>query len=1014
MKLKAYVNRTILDASKDMISAIDYSDFSIEHFVIVPDRFSLQMEKMLLQNLKNSALFNVRVMGLTSLATEIFNRLNQKIEVLSSAECLLLTQKAIENVKKDFKTFKKSSINFCYEINKVLSQLKSCKINPDDLNENAPGLSGGKYHDIKLIYSEYQNLLQGKFDANERLALLNNVIKENNILSNAKFYFAQFDSFTSEGYSLIKTLVECSKEVCVSLASPLSIGNEYIYEKDIMEKLVSISKECGIEIEVHDVKANLTSHKKAIISGVYSYNIEKAENNGFYSIYSSQSLYDEVKSCAKLVYYFITKGYSYKDITIAVSDLDRYQLQLEQIFDKFELPLYIDNSVTADNTMLVGLIFNFLEVISLGYPADKLQGLFSNILLGEHANLIETCQKYIVDNRWKYKKYLAKDFEYDYILEKLEACTTSKEFQAVIQEICALVHDNLEAISTELESMSFIKERDINRQIEEIISDTTSLITKYNDKISIKEYLKTLKLLLSFKEVSAVPSYVDGIMVGDATTSYYGESKILIMLGCQSLPAVSSDNGLLNDKDISLNFIDKKIEPSIRMINRRNRFRLFNLLTTASDKLILFSQAVSDEGKKNEMPAFVESLNKIFSQSIIKTQNVFYDSEDNSKDGIAIKLGNTRNFVEENLKKLSNSDIEKLGIEKNLPFKDFIINKSSISSGEELFLNNKRISVTELEKYFSCPFKHYLTYGLNLKEKEVYSFDARDIGNICHKGAEILVSKLIKGEKIDLQKFIDKNFDYIIESSGAKEKLDNASEKASLIDFFKHQLFVLLGDILKENNHSGFKPKYVEYKLSNITLGNNHKVNISGKVDRIDECGDYFRIIDYKTGNTGNILKELYYGEKLQLFLYQKIVQKMLNKEPGGVFYFNAKYDYSKIDEDKTLMRGIAQNNDEVLKNLDLYLNDENKSSILGLYIDKYGKFKGSVVAKEDLLDYQNYAEKVSNNAIEEIADGYIEPKPNEDSCKFCQYRSICVYEKLQGQRKFQKVDSFKDVLKDE
>ncbi len=1013
MKLKAYMNRTTLDASKDMISAIDYSDFSIEHIVVVPDRFSLLMEKMLLQNLKNSALFNVKVMGLTSLATEIFKRLNKKVEVLSSAECLLLTQKAIENVKDKFKTFRKSSINFCYEINKVLSQLKSCKIGPEQLNENAPGLSGGKYHDLKLVYSEYQNLLQGKFDANERLALLNDVIRENNILNNTCFYFAQFDSFTSEGYGLIKTLVECSKQVCVSVASSLSIGNDYIYEKDIIEKLIAISKECGIEIEVIDQKTKFSPQKQAIISGVYSYNSKKTKNNGFYSVYSSQNIHDEVKSCAKLIYYFTTQGYSYKDITVAVSDINRYELQLEQTFSKFDIPLFIDSSVTADNTMLVGLIFNFFETITLGYPNDKLQGLFSNILLGENQELIENAQKYIVNNRWKYKKYLAGSFKYDYILDKLSSCLTAKDFSVVIQEICDIARENIEQIGVKLENIGLIKERDINRQIEEIVSATTELITKYNDKISINEYLKTLKLLLSFKEVSTVPSFIDGVMVGDATASYFGESRILIILGCQDLPVVSNDNGLLNDKDISLNYLDKKIEPSIRMLNRRNRFRLFQLLTTASERLILFSQAVSDEGKKNEMPAFIDSLNQIFSQKTLKTQVVFY--ENSSVDtNLLVKLGNYKNFVEENLNKLSKQNINQLDIIKDIPFKDFVINKQNILNGEKLFIDNRRVSVTELEKYFSCPFKHFLTYGLNLKEKEIYAFDARDTGNISHKGAELFVIELIKGNKIDIREFIDLNFNTIIESAGAKEKLENASEKESLINFFKHQLYVMLNDILNEYNHSGFKPKYVEYKLANITLGLSHKVNISGKVDRIDECGEYFRIVDYKTGRTGNILKELYYGEKLQLFLYQKIVMKMLNKKPSGVFYFNAKYDYESNDEEKTLMRGIAQNEEEVLKNLDLQLNDENKSTILGLYIDKYGVLKGSVVAKEDLQDYQDYAEKVSGQAIEELADGYIEPKPNEASCDFCQYRSICIYEKLQGKRKAQKVGNFKDILKNE
>ncbi len=1013
MKLKAYINRTIFDATKDMISAIDYSDYSIEHIVVVPDRFSLQMEKLLLRTLKNTSLFNVKVMGLTSLATEIFNRLNIKIEVLSSAECLLLTKKAIENVKKDFSTFRKTSINFCYEVNKVLSQIKSCKLTAEDLNESASGLTGAKYHDIKLIFDEYQRLLEGKYDANERLNLLNETIKSSNILSNTKFYFAHFDSFTNEGYDLIKTLVESAMEVNVSMACPQSIGNEYIYERDILDKLTKIAKQCQIEIEVLSKESKFSPQKNAIVNGVYSYQIEEEINNGFYSLFSSQTIREEVRDCSKLVYYFTTQGFLYSDIVVAVSDLNKYQPYIEELFDKFELPYYIDSSITADNTILVNLIFNFFEVIVHGYSSDKLINLFNNFLLGDNQNLIEIVQKYNIDNRWKYKKYIASLFQYNDILENIEECKDATDFQMIIEKILISVQSQFEILQTKLQEKSFIKEHDINRQIYDIIKETISLITKYNSKISINDYLKTLKLLLSFKEVSTVPSYVDGIMVGDASASYFGECKILILLGSQSLPAISADNGLLNDDDLQLNYINKKIEPSIRMINRRNRFRLFNLLTLSSDRLILFYQPLNEEGKKNELPAFIDSLNKIFSQIELKTEDVFsvnFARESN----ILVKLGNRKNFIEENYRFLTKEMLANLNISHLLPFENFIIKKDEIKEGGKLFLNG-RISVSQLESYFSCPFKHFLNYGLKLQEKQDYKFDARDVGNICHKGGEILVKQIIENKvekNINIYKFIDENFDYITKETNTKEKFENASERESITRFFKHQLKVFLSDILNEMEHSTFKPKYVEFKLPNSKIGEKHKVDFSGKVDRIDTFGNYFRIIDYKTGNTGNILKELYYGEKLQLFLYQNVVKNMLNKKPAGVFYFNAKYDYTKNDEDKVLMKGIAQNDKEILDSLDRKLNIDGESEILPLYKDKDGCYKGSVVAKEDISVYEDYALKLANNAIEEIGEGYIQPKPNEDSCKFCRFNGICGFENINGKRKQTKVENFKEILK--
>lgn len=1017
MKIKTFINSTTFDATKDMISSIDYKDFSIEHIVIVPDRFSLQMEKLLLSMLKKS-LFNVKVMGITSLATNIFSRLHKKVDVLTSSESLLLTQKAIENVKSNFITFKKSSINFCYEINKIISQLKSCEISPTDINDKGDGLSGAKYHDIMLIFKEYQSLLEGKLDANARLSLLIDEIKNSDILANTKFYFAQFDSFTKEGYSLIKTLVDCSMEVNVSVASPLSIGNDYIYEKDILQKLTEISLEKGIEIENNLSSSHFSSQKEAIVKGVYSYEDLHETNNGFYSVISAQNIHEEVTSLAKLIHYLTYKGYSYSDIVVVTSQLEKYKDKIEGEFDKFDIPCFVDSSVTADKTLLARIIVNFLEVISHSYQKDCLENLFNNILINQK-ELIDFIQKYNIDNKFKYKKYISNLFNYDDILRKIENCAKATDYQSVIEEILTLLQENFENLLLNLDEKTYLKESDINRQSKEILQEAVELISKYNDKeIKISEYIKMLKLLLSFKEVSTVPTYIDGVMVGDATASYFGDCKVLIILGCQALPQISTDNGLLNDYDLSLNYVNKKIEPTIRMINRRNRFKIFNLLTTPSKRLICFTRAFDDEGKKTEVPAFIESLNKIFNQKVIRAQDVFYFNNLSNNNSFLVKLGNRRNFIEENLHSISSEIINNLQLTTFLPFENLTIDKTYIENGKALYFNKDKISVTQIEQYFSCPFKHFVTYGLKLKEKETCEFDARDTGNICHAGAELFVKELMKNgyetiENIDIQNFIEENFDKIVLQEKIEEKLANASESESLIEFFKHQLFVVLFDIVRELKASYFKPKYLEKKLDSLTIGNQFKTNISGKADRIDEYGDYFRIIDYKTGNTGSIIKELYYGEKLQLFLYQKIVKKMLGKKPAGVFYFNAKYQYEKNDDEKQILKGIAENNEEILSLFDKNISDST-SPIVSLYKNKYDEFKGSVIAKEKLQVYEDYAFEIANNAVDEIASGYIEPKPHKKSCDYCKFNSICGHEEVNGERKLRKIDNFKGINKNE
>ena len=265
-----------------MLQKIDYSDITIDNIVVVPDKYSLLTEKILLDIAKEGCLFNVRVKSLSALSSELLQRLGQgKCDVISSGESLLLTQLAIENVKKDFVYFKKSNINFCYEINKLISQLKSSCVTGDDLVEGAVGLTGHKFHDVALVYNEYQQLLKGKLDANERLKLLKTSLENSDLLAKTRLYFSNFDAFTKEAFEFINVLCEKADKIAVALARPLCVGNEYIYEKDLQTKFLKLAENAGAQIDVVDDEVEMGLCQKAIIKGLYSYEKVEEKNNGF-------------------------------------------------------------------------------------------------------------------------------------------------------------------------------------------------------------------------------------------------------------------------------------------------------------------------------------------------------------------------------------------------------------------------------------------------------------------------------------------------------------------------------------------------------------------------------------------------------------------------------------------------------------------------------------------------------------------------------------------------------------
>ena len=984
MKLKIYQNVTIFDAVKDMIGAIDNSDFSVEHIVLVPDRFSLICEKLLLDILPNKALFNVRVVSLTKFSMELLDKFGVKIsksDLLSSGETLLLTEKAIENVKGQFKTFKKNRISFCYEVSKLISQFKSSSITPESLNENAKGLVGLKYHDLKLIYAEYQRLLGDKLDANERLNLLNEKF-QSGVLKNTKIYFAGFEAFTSETYVLLKNLISGALEVNLTLAKSLDEGNDYIYEKDIFEKTIALCNDLGISAQIISKKKQLSPHKEAIVRGLYSYQKINCENKGYYNLFSCMNISEEVETIAKIIRYKVYCGEKYKNIAIAVGGLDKYKVQIENIFDQYDIPYYIDSSITADKTLLGNLIFSFFDVVLYGYSQDRLINLLSNILLGDNFRLIEKCQRLGVDNIQKYKKYIESEFAFAGVLKELSSAKTAKDFEKSILDLTGKVEEKFDEIMDKLEGLSHLKERNINLQVYDILKEELSLISNYfSGEITAQEYQKTLSLLLSFKEVSTVPTFVDGVMIGDATESMFSSVNTLFVMGAEHLPAVSSDKGLLSDEDLGANNSDKLIEPTIKMINRRNRFKLFSMLTLGKENLILTYQLLSEEGKKNELPSYIASLNLIFQQIELRSGNIFFNRD---SDDLQIAL----------LSSSLNSGEVKC-VDKNTLTADI---------ARKLMFAGDRARVTQIENYFACPFKHFLAYGLKLKKFEIAEVDGRDVGNICHAGAEMFIKLLIKNNfdfNINLVGFIESNFSKFIDENLA-ERLELLPEKDSFIKIVKRQLLAVLKNIVRECKSTSFRPKYVE---KDFVSKFDNNISLIGRADRIDFAGDYFRIIDYKTGKTGNVLKELYFGEKLQLFLYQKEAMEQFKLSSAGAYYFNSGFDYSKDEEDKVLLKGLAPNEKEVVCMLDNALEDNEKSSILSIAKSAKGGYKGSGVTKYNLKILCDYAYKVAERAVNEICKGFVSPKPCVGACDWCDYHAVCGYKeekrKLDGQLLF-------------
>ena len=345
-----------------------------------------------------------------------------------------------------------------------------------------------------------------------------------------------------------------------------------------------------------------------------------------------------------------------------------------------------------------------------------------------------------------------------------------------------------------------------------------------------------------------------------------------------------------------------------------------------------------------------------------------------------------------------------------------------------------KTSVSRLEQYRRCPFSFHLKYGLKLKEKEELKIKPIDTGTFMHDIIDTFFENTNNIKNIT-QEEIEKIVEDII-----NQKLNLSKNYI----FTSSPKFIVLTNRLKKVIIQSIK--YIVFQIQNSDfeiIGNEiefkrkiDNVEIVGKIDRLDEAktenGQYIRIIDYKSSEKNIDLNEFMSGTQIQLITYlDSVVSEQENKLPAGMLYFKmidpiVKSDKNKTEEEikeelkkKFKMNGMVLADINIIKKMDKTL-EKGASNTIPVYLDKDGNISNSrsnVVTKEQFTRLQKTSEKIIRQIAREILEGNIEIKPTynkktkEDSCKYCEYKTICRFNPKLNNYSFIENKSKEEVL---
>ncbi|NCA92194.1 hypothetical protein EOM82_02950 [bacterium] len=995
-----------------------------KHIFIVPDRFTLGVEKEICEFLESDGSFNISVFSVTRLATKTFGKKINKC--LSKEGTVLLLNKVLKENREKLSYY--TSINsymFCQEMFAAMSSLRNSGITEDDIEECLPMLEGDlqiKLKDIALVYRQYMASLKEKYvDTITRVDYLINNLQYCQEITSSHIYFLGFNLYSNQQLRLIKEMARVCQSVNLSVTADSFGTNKHCFPVTQTEEIIDDCKNTGIEVVIEEAFSVLKSPFDHLHRELFGFTQQPvSDKNDSVILFAEENPYEEVKAVAREINYLIKKGLRYKDIALVCNN-EEYLDIVAEIFNRCGIPYFAEQKHYVKHSVFFKYVLCLYGAVVSGYAKSDILKLIHHPFANVESEDSFEIENYIARNNVDYGDF-CKAFSVNATeniektrLNLIEQLSKVPANGKSIADNCNFVIDllNREDIVNTLRA----HEKSLDDKLV-AGSKTDSLVALLEEikeingleETTTQDFYYLLKAITAEMSVSLLPRYTDMVFVGNTNQSRFSEHKAIFVIGANSgyFPVQKGDNLIFSALDSE--FMKRKelnVFPSPLEYNTFEQFMVIDLITKAENIYVGCSSfgILGEELAKGEGLREMEYLLKTACKPLVD-----YHSFSQEEKTLYYLINVNNAYYEFIHKKVPDTFVNALS--DYLHSKGRLVDKDNSATEaiefSRLFKTDKKgrflTSVSQLESYFKCPFRHFLSYGLKIKEEENGEIKANVVGIFIHNVLENYFKdnyKILKTEENYLP-LIDKAINKEMKNSAYSGLINNVMNRYAFNNICNECKRLLA--ILTENyKKSRFDAAYFEYAFGyedgeEIIIEVEGKTfSLRGKIDRVDFYKNNVLIIDYKTGKADKAFKETYYGSKIQLYVY---LSHFLDKGyfPAGVFYLPIKAGYVKdgksygyighMSNDIDIYCAIDGNGENIV--------DEKYDSKILEYslIKKNGeavvKKVSGVMSKEDFYAVKNYVFRLIEKNLDEMSKGNIDKSPIEDECKYCIYSGLC------------------------
>lgn len=704
--------------------------------VLVPEQFTMQTQRELVERQSRHAIMNVDVLSFARLAYRVFDELGkQDLVVLEETGKNLVLRKVAEQKKPELRVLggNMNKMGYVSEVKSLISELTQYNITPELLEEflGQAGIGEAlrlKMQDVLIMYRGFAEYMEGKFiTAEEVLALLCDVAEESEILRNSVIAFDEFTGFTPIQNRLMKKLMQISEKIMVSVTIDTredfyhsrGIHELFAMSKKTVQNLQKMAMELHIPVEEPVVlptgekrryagapdlffmeqnlfrygkasvrpAATRKSSEKGNIAAVQKPKQEAAagqenpehisitgqENPEHISITGLKNPREELKFAARQITQLVREqGYCYKDMAVVTGDVAQYANYVPEIFEKYNIPYFIDQTKNILFHPFIECIRAMLEIVEQDFSYESVFrflrcGLAENLLkckengsvteekdsvAKERKNLlteedIDELENYVLakgirgSSKWKQdwtfvvasetlldmaRLNEVREALYQSFLPLLEVFRGQKaDVKTQTYALYCLIRDlELEALlkrreeelagAKDVQAMTRAKEY---AQIYKIVMDLLDKVTALlgEETISIREYSDILDAGFEAAKVGVIPPGNDKVIIGDIERTRLNHIKILFFVGVNDgvVPKSGNQGGIISQLERE-KMTECKLElaPGAREKVFIQKFYLYLNMTKPSHRLYVTFAKVNSDGKALRRSYLIGTLLHLF------------------------------------------------------------------------------------------------------------------------------------------------------------------------------------------------------------------------------------------------------------------------------------------------------------------------------------------------------------------------------------------------------------------